>query len=284
MPESISEPMWRPSKARIEASNLTAFMARVEADWGVVCRDYGELHRWSIEEMERFWASVWRFCGVIGDLNATPVVVDADKMPGARFFPEARVNFAENLLRRRGPAGAPGDALVFWGEDKVKRRLSHDELHDRVARLTAALQDLGVGPGDRIAGFMPNMPETVIACLAASALGAIWSSCSPDFGVQGVLDRFGQIEPKVLFCPDGYHYNGKAHDSLARVAEFAAQLPSLERIVVVPYTRAAPDLSGLDPSGLGMAVLFDDFLAAEAPDAIPFHRAPFNAPASRFPA
>ncbi|MEE8536205.1 MAG: acetoacetate--CoA ligase, partial [Kiloniellales bacterium] len=140
-------------------------------------------------------------------------------------------------------------------------------------RLAAALQALGVGPGDRVAGFMPNMPETVMATLAASALGAIWSSCSPDFGVQGVLDRFGQIEPKVLFCPDGYYYNGTAHDSLARVAEFTAQLPSLERIVVVPYTRDAPDLSGLPK-----AVLFEDFLAADAPETIPFARLDFNAP------
>jgi acetoacetyl-CoA synthetase len=261
--------MWEPSSGRIAGTSLTAFMKAVERDWGVACRDYAELHRWSVAEMEKFWASVWRFSGVIGDLNDTPVVADAGKMPGARFFPEARLNFAENMLRRRGA----GDAMVFRGEDRVERRVSHDELYDRVGRLAAALRDLGVGPGDRVAGFMPNMPETVIATLAASALGAIWSSCSPDFGVRGVLDRFGQIEPKVLFCPDGYYYNGKAHDSLARVAEFTAQLPSLERIVVVPYTRAAPDLSDL-PN----AVLFEDFLAADAPEAIPFARLAFNAP------
>ena len=128
------------------------------------------------------------------------VLVDGDKMPGARFFPEARVNFAENLLRQRGP----GDALVFWGEDRVKRRVSHRALYDQVSRLAQAMRAEGVGPGDRVAGFMPNMPETVMATLAAASLGAIWSSCSPDFGVQGVLDRFGQIEPKILFCPDGY--------------------------------------------------------------------------------
>jgi acetoacetyl-CoA synthetase len=194
--------MWTPSAARVEASNLTRFMAQVKADWGVDCADdmdYEALHRWSVSELERFWSSVWRFCGVIGDLNETPVLVDGEKMPGARFFPEAQLNFAENLLRQRGP----GDAMVFWGEDQVKRRVSHDELFDGVARLAAALKALGVGPGDRVAGFMPNLPETVMATLATASLGAIWSSCSPDFGVQGVLDRFGQIEPKVLFCPDG---------------------------------------------------------------------------------
>jgi acetoacetyl-CoA synthetase len=164
--------MWTPSQ--------------VKADWGVDCADdmdYEALHRWSVSELERFWSSVWRFCGVIGDLNETPVLVDGEKMPGARFFPEAQLNFAENLLRQRGP----GDAMVFWGEDQVKRRVSHDELFDGVARLAAALKALGVGPGDRVAGFMPNLPETVMATLATASLGAIWSSCSPDFGVQGVL-------------------------------------------------------------------------------------------------
>jgi acetoacetyl-CoA synthetase len=261
--------MWRPSQERIDQANLSAFLAQVKDDWGVECRDYGELYRWSVEELDKFWTTVWRFCRVIGDQNSTPVLVDGDKMPGARFFPEARVNYAENLLRQRGT----GDALVFWGEDQVKRRVSHDELYDTVGRLAAALRDLGVGPGDRVAGFMPNMPETVMATLATAALGAVWSSCSPDFGTQGVLDRFGQIEPKVLFCPDGYYYNGKRHDSLARIAEVSVQLPSLERIVVVPYTRESPDLGALDK-----AVLFPDFLASEAPGEIAFERVAFNAP------
>ncbi len=268
----MSGPMWTPSEARAEASNLTRFLAQVKADWGVDFADYADyeaLHHWSVAELEQFWSSVWRFCGVIGDLNATPVLVDGDKMPGAQFFPEARINFAENLLRRRGP----GDAMVFWGEDQVKRRVSHDELFDGVARLTAALKALGVGPGDRVAGFMPNLPETVMATLATASLGAIWSSCSPDFGVQGVLDRFGQIEPKVLFCPDGYFYGGKRHDSLARVAEFAAQLPSLLRVVVVPYTQDRPDVSALDK-----AELLPDVLAAHPADDIAFEPMAFNAP------
>ncbi len=262
-------PMWQPSQERIDQANLSAFLRQVKDDWGVECRDYGDLYRWSIDELDKFWTSLWRFCRVIGDENGTPVLVDGDKMPGARFFPEARVNYAENLLRRRGPE----DALVFWGEDQVKRRVSHDALYAAVGRLATALQDLGVAPGDRVAGFMPNMPETVIAMLATATLGAVWSSCSPDFGTQGVLDRFGQIEPKVLFCPDGYYYNGKRHDSLARIAEVSAQLPSLERIVVVPYTQESPDLTALDK-----AVLFPDFLAPEAPGDIAFERVAFNAP------
>jgi acetoacetyl-CoA synthetase len=262
-------PMWTPSPERIAASKLTAFMAQVKAEWGVDCSDYEALHRWSVVELEPFWSSVWRFCGVIGDLNGSPVLVDGDKMPGARFFPEARINFAENLLRRRGTE----DAMVFWGEDRVKRRVSHDDLFDSVARLAAALKALGVGPGDRVAGFMPNLPETVMATLATASLGAVWSSCSPDFGVQGVLDRFGQIEPKVLFCPDGYYYNGKRHDSLGRVAEIAAQLPSLLAVVVVPYTEDTPDIAALEG-----ARLWPEMLAAHPADDITYQPMAFNAP------
>jgi acetoacetyl-CoA synthetase len=190
-------------------------------------------------------------------------------MPGARFYPEVRLNFAENLLRRRDDH----DAIVFWGEDKVRRRLSYAELHDLVARTAAALADLGVGEGDRVAGFMPNMPETVVAMLATASLGAIWSSCSPDFGVQGVLDRFGQIEPKVLFCPDGYYYNGKVIDSLERVRAFAPRLASLKRIVVVSYLAEKPNLTGLDKS-----VAFADFIAPHEAGEIAYCRVPFNQP------
>ncbi|GAB4359166.1 MAG: acetoacetate--CoA ligase [Kiloniellaceae bacterium] len=266
-------PLWQPSAARIAAANLTAFMRRLQETRGLAFRDYDDLYAWSIHDLEGFWTAVWDFCGVIADPEGSPergpVVVDADKMPGARFFPEAKLNFAENLLRRRDHS----DALVFWGEDKVKRRLSHRDVYDRVSRLAQALAAEGVGPGDRVAGFMPNMPEAVIAMLAATSLGAVWSSCSPDFGVQGVLDRFGQIEPKVLFCPDGYFYNGKTIDSRPRVAAFTAELPSLTKIVVVPYVEAAPDVSGI-----AKAVRLDDFVAPYQAGAIAFTRMPFNAP------
>jgi acetoacetyl-CoA synthetase len=261
----MTAPLWQPSKARIAEANLTAFMARLRDEKGLDFRDYDDLYDWSVDDLEGFWTAVWEFCGVIADADGArgrgPVVVDADKMPGARFFPEARLNFAENLLRRRpDDADAGTDALVFWGEDKVKRRLSHRDLYHQVSRVAQALAAEGVGPGDRVAGFLPNMPEAVIAMLATTALGAVWSSCSPDFGVQGVLDRFGQIEPKVLFCCDGYYYNGKALDSRPRIAEFTADLPSLTRIVVVPYREARPDVSAI-----GRAVRLDDFVPFNAP-------------------
>jgi acetoacetyl-CoA synthetase len=267
--QTQGQPLWQPSAARIAASNLTAFMAQAKADWGVAFDDYDALYDWSVDEIEKFWLSLWDFCGVIAETRGETVLADGDKMPGAKFFPDARLSFAENLLRRRDDA----DGMVFWGEDKVKRRLSHREVYDGVSRMVQALAAAGVGEGDRVAGFMPNMPETVMAALAANALGAIWSSCSPDFGVQGVLDRFGQIEPKVLFCPDGYHYNGKSHDSLARVREFAAQLPSLTRIVVVPYMNAKPDVSSVP-----RALRLEEFLAPHKPGEIAFKRIAFNAP------
>jgi acetoacetyl-CoA synthetase len=265
----MTGPLWQPSPERVAEANLTAFMQRLKAEKGLDFADYDDVYDWSVDDLEGFWAAVWDFCGVIADADRGPVVVDADKMPGAAFFPEARLNFAENLLRRRDEA----DALVFWGEDKVKRRLCHKAVYDRVSRVAQALAAEGVGPGDRVAGFLPNMPETVIAMLAATSLGAVWSSCSPDFGVQGVLDRFGQIEPKVLFCCDGYYYNGKIIDSRPRVAEFTAQLPSLKKIVVVSYIEEAPDVSAID-----RAVRLADFVAPFEAGEIAFARQPFNAP------
>ncbi len=265
----MTEPLWQPSSERIAAANLTAFMGQIEQDWGATCHDYAALYDFSIHEMEKFWCSLWDFCGVIAEGRGDVMLADPEKMPGARFFPEARLNFAENLLRCRGSE----DAMVFWGEDRVTYRVSWDGLHDAVSRVSQALAAAGVEEGDRVAGFMPNMPETVIAMLAAASLGAVWSSCSPDFGVQGVLDRFGQIDPKVLFCVDGYFYGGKSHDSLGRVAEFAAQLPTLKRIVVVPYASKAPDVGGLDK-----AQRLDAFIAPYAAAEIAFRRVAFNAP------
>ena len=265
----MDKPLWQPSEERIKSSNLYAFMQQAKADWGVDAKDYFDLYDWSVEEMEKFWATVWDFCGVIADTRGERVLVDGDRMPGAKFFPDAKLNFAENLLRQEGD----GDAIVFWGEDKVKRRLSHDELRGLVSRLQQVLRDEGVGEGDRVAGFMPNMPETVAAMLAATSLGAVWSSCSPDFGIQGVLDRFGQIEPKVLFCPDGYFYNGKTIDSLLRVAEFSAELPSVSKIIVCPYISEKPDISKL-PKGITLG----DAIAGKKAGPLTFNRVPFNSP------
>ena len=262
-------PLWQPSPERIADANLSAFMAQIARDWGETFDGYDALYDWSLREMEKFWTAVWDFGGVIAETRGTRVLVDGDKMPGAAFFPDARLSFAENLLRRRDKA----DAMVFRGENQVRRRLTFAQVYDLVSRLAQALEAAGVGEGDRVAGFLPNMPETVIGILATNAIGAVWSSCSPDFGVQGVLDRFGQIEPKVLLCADGYYYNGKAIDSLARVRVFAAQIPSLSHIVVVPYLSETPDVSGLD-----RAVTYDEFLAPHPAREIPFKRLAFNAP------
>ena len=265
-------PIWAPSLERIAGTRLTAFMQAAELRWGrrLAGADFfTEQHRWSVEHPEEFWVSVWEFGEVRGEMGGE-VVVDQEKMPGARWFPQAQLNFAENLLRQRDDS----DALVFWGEDKVKQRFSHDRLYREVAHLALALRDIGVVAGDRVAAYMPNMPETLVAMLAAASIGAIFTSASPDFGVQGVLDRFGQIEPKVLFACDGYYYNGKLIDSLTRLAEIAAQLPSLRKVIVVRYVHQAHDLSAMP-----RAVMLDDFVAPYRHiEQIEFARLPFDHP------
>jgi len=225
-------PIWQPSPERVAAANLTAFMRQAGERWGRRFDDYAGLHRWSVEHPEEFWVSVWEAGEVRGEMGRT-VVVDGDKMPGAKWFPEARLNFAQNLLRARDD----GTALTFWGEDKLMRRMGRGDLYRRVARLAAAMREDGIVAGDRIAAYMPNMPETIITMLAAASIGAIFTSASPDFGVQGVLDRFGQVEPKLLFTVDGYYYNGKTIDLLDKVAAIVEQLPSLKRTVVARYVR-----------------------------------------------
>jgi len=269
MTVSAAAPLWQPSEERIAAANLTQFMTAVRQQWDTELSGFSDLYAWSIREPDQFWQSVWSFCGVIDEARGTVTLEHRERMPGARFFPAARLNFAENLLRRRDES----EALVFWGEDKVKRRMTGDQLYDQVSRLVQALKIMGIQPGDRVAGFVPNMPETIVATLAAASIGAIWSSCSPDFGARGVIDRFGQIGPRVLFTADGYYYNGKAHDSLARVAEFLPELPSVERVIVFPYTRESPSLAAL-PN----AVMLEDFLKPHAPRDIPFAQLPFNHP------
>jgi len=207
--------------------------------------DYASLWRWSTEEREAFWRALWNFAAVVGE-RGERTVVNRDEMPGARWFPDARLNFAENLLTRR-TADDSGDSLVFRGENKLEGRVSHAALVAMVSRVASALKALGIAPGDRIAAYVPNLPEVIGALLGATSLGAVWSSCSPDFGVQGVLDRFGQIGPRVLFTVDGYWYNGKAIPILDKVAEVVARLPTVERVVVIPYLEASgqgsPDLS-----------------------------------------
>ncbi len=265
----MAELLWEPSPERIEHANVTAFRRTVEGQWNVDLPDYPALHDFSITELEKFWLSVRNFCDVRAESWGDKVLVDGDKMPGAAFFPDAKLNFAENLLRRRDD----NTALIFQAEDKVKRTLSWRALYDAASILAQALADFGVGPGDRCAGFVPNMPETIVAMLATTSLGAVWTSCSPDFGVNGVLDRFGQTKPKILFTADGYFYNGKSHGSLDRVAEFSAQLPTVEKIIVLPMISDAPDISGL-----ANAVTLADATSSYTPGDITFTQMPFNDP------
>ena len=265
----MAEMLWHPSPERVADANLTGFAALVRERHGLNATDYASLHRWSIEDRAAFWSAVWEYGEVIGDRGDGPVLVDGDRMPGAKWFPGARLNFAENLLRRRDDA----PAILFRGEDRVRYALSFRQLHDAVSMVAQGLRAAGVATGDRVAGYMPNMPETVVAMLATTSIGAIWSSASPDFGVQGVVDRFGQIGPKVLFSADGYFYGGKRFDSIGRLAPIAAQVPSIEHIVVVPYTTTAPDLSAV-----AKAVTLDEFTAGRTPAGIEFERLPFDHP------
>ena len=263
------QPLWTPSHERLAGANMTAFMKQVNERHGLALRDYGQLYRWSVERIEDFWTALWDFGGVVATRRGDRVLADKDRMPGARFFPDAELNYAENLMRRDDEA----DAIVFWGEDKVRRRLSHRQLHEAVSRTQQALAAAGVGKGARVAAFLPNMPESVIAMLATASLGATYTSCSPDFGVQGVLDRFGQVEPTVLFCCDGYHYNGKVVDTLPRIAEIVKQLPSVKQVVVVPYVSQKPDAGKVD-----RGVTLESFLAPFAAKPVAFTRVAFNHP------
>ena len=272
----MNTPLWQPSEERIKRSNMTSFMAAVAERWGADVADTDALHQFSITEREKFWQSVIDFAAIRAETWGGRVLVDGDKMPGALWFPDARLNFADNMLGLPEGIDADAEAMVFRGEDVVERRLTFGEVQERVSVLAQALAAAGVGAGDRVAGYLPNMPETIIAMLAASTLGAVWSSCSPDFGAQGVLDRLAQIEPKVLFSADGYHYNGKRHDSLAKASEIAAQLPNLQTTVIVPYGDIAPP--DIDLGGMPGAVLIDDFTEAFQPGDIEFAQLPFDHP------
>jgi len=248
---------------------MTAFMAAVNNRWGVDIADTDALHAFSISDREKFWQSVRDFAEIKAETWGDTALLDGDKMPGAKWFPEARLNFAENMLERRDDA----DAMVFWGEDKIKRRLSFLDVHEKVSVLAQALKVLGIQPGDRIGGYLPNTPETIIAMLAASSLGAVWSSCSPDFGVTGVLDRLGQIEPRVLFATDGYYYNGTRHDSLSKVAEIADGLSSVIKVVIIPYGDQPVNLGSLKK-----AILLEDFTKSFKSTEIDFAQLPFDHP------
>jgi acetoacetyl-CoA synthetase len=251
------KPLWTPSPERAAKTELARFMKLAGKS------TFEDLHRWSIESAPDFWELLWRFCEVRGEPGGRRLV-NPERMPGATWFPEGRLNFAENLLRTRDASGA----IVFWGENRIKRNLSKRQLYDLVSRLAQALRDAGVEKGDRVAGYLPNLPESIAATLATASLGAVWSSCSPDFGVQGVIDRFGQIEPKVLFCADGYLYNGKEFDCQEKVGQVLEQLPSVQECVVVDYLGA--------PATAGTPLY--DFLEPFEPAEIRFEPTEFNHP------
>ena len=251
---NIARPIWEPSKERIERANLSRFIRFVQPNHQEVT-DHASLYDFSIRQPEEFWRAVWEFCGIRSSGDFEPVLVDGDKMPGARWFPGVRLNFAQNLLRHKDDR----IALIARNEWGHKREITYTQLHDEVGKLAHALREAGVVAGDRVAGFMPNIPETVIAMLAATSLGATWSSCSPDFGINGVVDRFGQIAPKVLFTADAYPYGGKSFDCLAKIRDVLAKIPTIEKLVVVPYSGAALKLDGI-----ANAVAWPDFVGTEA--------------------
>ena len=237
----MSGALWRPSAERIANANLTRFIACVNARHGRQLAGFDDLYAWSVSEPGEFWLELARFTDVRAAWGTAPALQSGDRMPGARFFADTQLNFAENLLRYRDEHAA----IIFRNERGARRVIGFRELNAEVARIAGYLAAAGVRPGDRVAGFLPNLPETCIAMLATASLGAVWSSCSPDFGAPALLDRFGQIAPKVLFCADGYCYAGKLHDSLATVAALSARLPAIERIVVVPYMSDSPALDAL---------------------------------------
>lgn len=262
-------PLWRPSEARKRDANITRFMATVNEKHGLNISSYTELHQWSVENIADFWALMWTFADIKASRPYDRVVDDLDKLPGAKWFPGARLNFAENLLRYRDDQLA----FIFRGETQKSARMTYRELYDTVARLAKSLRRVGVKPGDRVSAYMPNMMETAIAMLAATSIGAVWSSCATDIGPDAALDRLGQVEPKVLFTVDGYFFKGRVFDCIGNAGEVARGIPSLVQTVVVPYTQDRPPVEAIPK-----AVLFSDFLAKESGPRIDFEQLPFEHP------
>ena len=260
--------MYQPSVEQIERSQMFEFKEYINGRHGINLENYQDLHGWSVNQIPDFWEAVWSYFDIIHSESYTQIVDDVSKMPGAKWFNGARLNFAENLLRRRDDK----IALIFKGEGQPTRKLTYCELYLAVAKTAQALKNVGVQKGDCIAGFIPNMPESIIAMLATTSIGAIWSSSSPDFGINGVLDRFSQIKPKVLFAANGYFYNGKSHDSLEKLQGILQDLPTVEKVVVIPYSEINPNISSINNS-----ILYSDFTANEA-EKIEFKQLPFDQP------
>lgn len=264
-----SKVMWKPSEKRIQEANMTYFKRLAEEKTGMVFSDYNQLYQWSVGHIPDFWALIWEYGEIIHSCSYTKIVDRLDIMPGSKWFEGARLNFAENLLRYRDDR----TAIIFKGEGQEVRRMTYQELYEEVARFSRTLQEMGIKAGDRVAGYMSNMPETVTAMLATTSLGAIWSSCSPDFGVQGALDRFGQINPRLLVTVDGYYYNGKEFNTLSKARRLVEQIPSLEKVVVVPYTKSEEDLQESP-----VFVYYEDFLGSAEIPQMNFEQLPFDHP------
>jgi len=260
--------LWTPTQDQVNTSQMEAFRNQVNSRFNINLKDYFDLYDWSISNISDFWKAVWGFMALEFSGDYTQVVDDDSKMPGAQWFEGVKMNFAENLLRIRSEK----PAIHFKGEGQAVRTLSYNELFDEVEKLSSALRKIGIQQGDRVAGFMPNMPETIIAMLATASIGAIWSSSSPDFGIKGVLDRFTQIEPKVLFAANGYYYNGKKFDSLEKLNSILDQLPSVNHVVVTPYTDSNHNISSVKNG-----ILWDNFIDSN-PSPLKFEQLPFQHP------
>ena len=265
----MAEPLWRPNEDRTAAAHMRGFMRLAASRSGQSFNDFDALHAWSVAQPETYWDALWDFADVVAETKGERIIADKDKLPGASFFPDAKLNYAENLLRRTG--GAP--ALIMQREDDLRNEWSWDELRAFTARISHSLNQHHVGEGDRVAAYLPNMPEAIGAMLGAAAGGRVWSSCSPDFGVQGVLDRFGQIAPKIMFSVDGYMYGGKRIDIRPKVAEVMQGLDTCDWVVVIPFLDQEPDLTGIP-----RAISLKDFLSWSEPAALTFKQLPFDHP------
>lgn len=261
------QPIWIPQQNAFTDSNMAIFMRTVNAHHQTHLQHYHELYQWSIAYPEKFWPEVWKFCKIKATRLWDKVLINENQMPGAKWFNNAILNFAENLLSRHDDKLA----LIFVNENGHRQTLTYAELSAQVAKLAAALHNVGINANDRVVGFLPNMPEAIIGMLATTSIGAIWSSCSPDFGTHAIIDRFGQIQPKIMITTDGYFYNGKTYDNTTKIQEIQQQLPSINKTLIVPYLQKYPKIKNI-PN----AILFEDFLSQNS--SLHFAQLPFDHP------
>ena len=260
--------LWKPNKDQIKNSQMEAFRLQVNSRYDINLKDYMDLYKWSINNISDFWKAIWGFMSIEHSTNFSAIIDDEKKMPGAKWFPDTKMNYAENLLRIRSDKSA----ILFKNENNLVKNISYRELYDLVEKVSSALRCIGIKSGDRIAGFMPNIPETVISMLATSSIGGIWSSSSPDFGIKGVLDRFQQIKPKVLFVTNGYYYNGKQYNLIKKINAIVKELPSLEKVVVIPYSN-----NNFEISKVYKGITWDDFISRNSSPLV-FDQLPFDHP------